>query len=98
MSKRRPVAHAALASCQQAEEYAESHLYERYSLVEGGEIRSYTVESWWQGCHGPYENVRGKTQWATYPRLRYNVDGHESNAQVNVDPYGTITYENNFPE
>jgi hypothetical protein len=93
-SKHGPVAHAALSSCQQAEEYAESHLYERLS---GGGTRTYTIEDWWQGCHGPYENVIGKTQWATYPRVRNNVSGNESDAQLNVGPYGEIVYEADLP-
>lgn len=38
-------------------------------------------------CRGPFENVKGKTQWACL--------GHFStgkNWQVNVDPYGTWVY------
>lgn len=91
-SRHHATAHAALASCGQAEEAAANFLYNQYSLVEGGEIHSYTLLSWWQGCHGPYENVKGKTQWATYPRVRYNVNGTTHNGQVNVDPYGTETF------
>jgi hypothetical protein len=60
--------------------------------VEGGEIHSYTLLGWWQTCKGPYENVKGKTQYATYPKVRYNVNGSTNNGQVNVDPYGSWTY------
>jgi hypothetical protein len=93
-AKRSPTAHAALASCAQAEGIVKESLDSRYELVEGGEIKSYKVEGWWQGCHGPYENAHCKTQWATYPDVYNYFEGGFHDGQVNIDAYGTcITYE-----
>jgi hypothetical protein len=97
-SRHRVSAHAALASCGQAEEYVAAYLNSQYSAVPGGVIHSYTLLGWWQGCHGPYENVKGRTQWATYPRVRYNVTGDVNDGQVNVDPYGNPVYTWNLQE
>jgi hypothetical protein len=92
-----PKAHESLASCGQAENSAQADLYSRYSAYPGGVTRSYTILGWWSGCHGPYGNTQGATQWATYPTVRYNITGRVTNAQVNVDPYGTDVYEANMP-
>jgi hypothetical protein len=43
---------------------------------------------WPYECRGPYENVKGKTQWACFGEM----DAHEHGWQVNIDPYGTATY------
>jgi len=40
-------------------------------------------------CTGPYENVKGKTQWACYG---YNKNGGCEDFQINVGPYGEQTY------
>ncbi len=45
-----------------------------------------------EGCTGPFENVKGKTQWACYGSL----SGGPQNGkfwQINLDPFGTITFE-----
>ncbi|HEV3045928.1 MAG TPA: hypothetical protein VGY13_01075 [Solirubrobacteraceae bacterium] len=41
-----------------------------------------------QRCEGPFENVEYKTQWACYG---YNADNCWT-WQVNLDPYGHVTY------
>jgi hypothetical protein len=56
----------------------------------------HAVEDWgWQAtgeyCTGPYENVKGRTQWACYGK---NEGGWKW--QVNVDPYGSQTYAREY--
>ncbi len=40
-------------------------------------------------CTGPYENVKGHTQWACYG---FNMNGGCQEWQINVGPYGEQTY------
>jgi hypothetical protein len=40
-------------------------------------------------CTGPYENVKGKTQWACHG---FDMNGGCREWQINVDPYGSQTY------
>jgi hypothetical protein len=40
-------------------------------------------------CTGPYENVRGHTQWACYG---HDINGGCREWQINVGPYGEQTY------
>ncbi len=59
------------------------------------EYSQYWAQKYWGGseiaqyCTGPYENKRGKTQWACYG---YNQDNCWT-WQINLDPYGTVTYD-----
>ncbi|HWJ50632.1 MAG TPA: hypothetical protein VNR42_06400 [Solirubrobacteraceae bacterium] len=51
------------------------------------------VDSGWLSneprCEGPFENVKGKTQWACYANF---VNHGYLGWQVNVGPYGEQTY------
>jgi hypothetical protein len=59
------------------------------------ERSTYLATQWWGGgevfqyCTGPYENVRGKTQYACYG---YNQN-YCLHWQINLDPYGSVTYQ-----
>ena len=69
------------------------------ALTYGGalEYGRYWSETYWgygstpEYCTGPYENVRGRTQWACYGHMKYKC----LYWQVNVDPYGNLTYIRN---
>lgn len=43
-------------------------------------------------CTGPYENVKGRTQWACYGGFETGAHAGEY-WQINLDPYGTITFD-----
>jgi hypothetical protein len=43
-------------------------------------------------CVGPFENVKGKTQWACYGFLEGGPQGGK-HFQINLDPFGTIVFE-----
>jgi hypothetical protein len=45
-------------------------------------------------CAGPYENVRYKTQWACYGKFLQSIEPYW---QVNLDPYGYVTYHHKSP-
>jgi hypothetical protein len=62
------------------------------------EIAKSDAESLWgykafsDGCTGPYENVKGKTQWACYGFLENGAE-EDPGYQINLGPYGEITYD-----
>lgn len=65
------------------------------------EIAEKDAEDKWAGalgwasterCEGPFENVEYKTQWACYGHL-WTYLGAGEGWQINLDPYGHITYE-----
>ncbi len=43
-------------------------------------------------CTGPFENVKGKTQWACYGKMSEGTQNGKF-FQINVDPFGTLTFE-----
>ncbi len=52
----------------------------------------FSPEARTERCEGPFENVKGKTQYACYGEIVGNV-GINATWQINLDPYGKITYE-----
>lgn len=49
-------------------------------------------------CNGPYENVRHKTQWACYGEMTESRYPSSPYWQINLDPYGEVTYHNKKTE
>lgn len=43
-------------------------------------------------CNGEYENVRHKTQWACYGEFTEAPYPSSPYWQINLDPYGEVTY------
>jgi hypothetical protein len=61
-----------------ASEFAEAYAEELW----GGVAKT-------ERCEGPYENVRGKTQWACFG---HDTGGGGFHWQINVGPFGELTY------